>query len=150
MRKLRLTFLAALTAALGCAVPAGAGVLPPDLEQAAREWDAAQLHGDRAALERLLTEDYTLVNSQGVIKSKAEYIAEATSPAFKLQPFVIRQPIEKFWEGGAVRGGTVLASYTEDGQKHRLLLRFADVWTKRSGRWQVIYTGVTRVANTKD
>ncbi|HEU4959383.1 MAG TPA: DUF4440 domain-containing protein, partial [Sphingomonas sp.] len=39
--------------------------LPPDLAAAAEAFDKAQVKGDRAALERLLADDYLLVNSQG-------------------------------------------------------------------------------------
>ena len=78
--------------------------LPPDLAKAVADYDAAQIHGDGAALQRLLAEDYTLVNSSGETESKAQLIADYTAPGYKLDPFTVREPIEKVWADGAVMG----------------------------------------------
>ncbi|MBU6299506.1 MAG: nuclear transport factor 2 family protein [Alphaproteobacteria bacterium] len=118
--------------------------LPPDLAQAAKQYDRAQMHNDGAALNRLLADDYILVNSHGVVETKAQFIAESTAPGFHLDPFTVRESIVKVWSDGAVLGGLVLASGADGGKKFRVLLRFADIWVKRNGRWQVVYTGVTR------
>jgi ketosteroid isomerase-like protein len=121
--------------------------LPPDLARAARDYDQAQMHNDGAALNRLLTDDYMLVNSRGVVETKAQFIADSTAPGFRLDPFVVREPIIKVWRDGAVLGGLVMLSGTDGGKKFSVLLRFADIWAKRNSRWQVVYTGVTRAAD---
>ncbi|MDE2266092.1 MAG: nuclear transport factor 2 family protein [Alphaproteobacteria bacterium] len=124
----------------------GAG-LPPDLARAAHDYDQAQMHNDGAALNRLLADDYTLVNSRGIVETKAQFIADSTAPGFHVDPFVVREPIEKIWNDGAVLGGLVLAGGTDGGKRFSVPLRFADIWAKRNGRWQVVYTGVTRAAD---
>lgn len=114
--------------------------LPPDLAAAARAFDTAQVAGDGAALERLLADGYLLVNSQGQSESKADFIRDYTAKGFSFAPFTIEKPVEKVWATGAVLGGVVDAHGTSDGKPYAIRLRFADVWAKRDGTWQVIYT----------
>jgi len=118
--------------------------LPADLEKAVQNYDDAQLKGDRAELERLLADDYTLVNSTGRIQNKAELIADYTAPGYRIEPFEVQEPIEKVWGDGAVMGGLVHLRGLDGGQPFAVTLRFADVWAKRNGRWQVMYTHVSR------
>jgi ketosteroid isomerase-like protein len=135
---------ALLTAALMIGSLANAADLPADLAKAVKEYDEAQIHADKAALQRLVADDYTLVNSSGRIQSKAELIADYTAPGYKIEPFEIQQPVEKVWSDGAVMGGVVDLRGTEGGKPFAVKLRFADIWAKRNGKWQVIYTHVSR------
>ena len=118
--------------------------LPPDLAAAARAFDAAQVEGDGAALDRLLADDYLLVNSQGRTESKADFIRDYTAPGFSFAPFTIEKPVERVWATGAVLGGVVDAKGTSDGKAYAFRMRFADIWAKRDGKWQVIYTQARR------
>jgi hypothetical protein len=121
-----------------------ASTVPPDLVKAVADYDAAQIKGDRAELERLLAADYTLINSRGAIENKAMLIAGYTAPGYKLEPFTVREPIAKVWANGAVMGGVATLRGTEGGKPFEATLRFSDIWAKRHGVWQVIYTHVSR------
>jgi hypothetical protein len=122
------------------ATPAAAAELPADLAQAAAAFDAAQVASDAAALGRLLADDYVLVNSHGERESKAELIGDFTTPGFKLDPFIVEQRIVQLWPGSAVLGGLATFSGAEKGLRYTARLRFVDVWAKRAGAWQVIYS----------
>ena len=135
---------ALLIAAMLLGSAANAADLPADLAKAVKDYDEAQIHGDKAELQRLVADDYTLVNSSGRIQSKAELIADYTAPGYKIEPFEIMQPVEKVWSDGAVMGGVVDLRGTEGGKPFAVKLRFADIWAKRNGKWQVIYTHVSR------
>jgi len=121
-----------------------AAELPADLAKAVKDYDHAQIAGNRAELERLLADDYTLVNGAGKTETKAQFVAESTAPGFKLQPFVVEDAIEKVWTDGAVMGGIATLRGTDGGKPFEATLRFADIWAKRNGKWQVIYTHVSR------
>ncbi|MGI9170323.1 MAG: nuclear transport factor 2 family protein [Caulobacteraceae bacterium] len=134
-------------AAIAFALVAGRALvapLPPDLARAATAYDQAQIKGDRAALERLLADDYTLVNSAGRLETKAQLIADYTAPGYRLDPFIVLQPVEKVWADGAVLGGLVTVSGVDGGKPYAATLRFADVWARRGGRWRVIFTQVAQ------
>ena len=135
---------ALLIAALVLGSLANAADLPADLAKAVKDYDEAQIHGDKGALQRLVADDYTLVNSSGRIQDKAQLIADYTAPGYKIEPFEIMEPVEKVWRDGAVLGGVVDLRGTEGGKPFAVKLRFADIWAKRNGKWQVIYTHVSR------
>ena len=128
---------------LGYAFGAWANDVPADLAKAVKEYDEAQVHGNRAELERLVADDYTLVNSRGLVQTKKDLIDEYTTPGYKIEPFVVREPIEKVWNDGAVMGGVATLKGVDGGKPFSLTLRFADIWAKRGGQWRVIYTHVS-------
>ena len=135
---------AVLIAALLLGSLSNAANLPADLAKAVKDYDEAQIHGNKAELQRLVADDYTLVNSSGRIQNKAELIADYTAPGYKIEPFEIMEPVEKAWSDGAVMGGVVDLRGTDGGKPFAVKLRFADIWAKRNGKWQVIYTHVSR------
>jgi hypothetical protein len=136
--------VALLIAAMLFGSVSNAADLPADLAKAVKDYDEAQLHGNKAELQRLVADDYTLVNSSGRIQNKAELIADYTAPGYRIEPFEIMEPVEKVWSDGAVMGGVVDLRGTDGGKPFAVTLRFADIWAKRNGKWQVIYTHVSR------
>ncbi|HEY5337245.1 MAG TPA: nuclear transport factor 2 family protein [Rhizomicrobium sp.] len=119
--------------------------VPPDLAKAALAYDSAQVHGDGAALKRLLADDYRLVNGGAHVEDKAQFIADSTDPKFQLQPFTVAEPVHTVWEKGAVLGGLVDDRWIQDGKPGEQTFRFSDIWAKRGNGWVVVYTQVTRV-----
>jgi ketosteroid isomerase-like protein len=136
--------------ALALAAPsvALADPLPADLAAAAHAYDAAQVNGDGAALERLVADDYVLVNGAGQVQDKARLIADYVAPGFKLDPFTIEEPVEKVFGDTALLGGRVNMTGTDGGQRFALAVRFVDAWAKRDGQWRVVYSQVTRVSKS--
>ena len=123
--------------------------LPADLAKAVKDYDQAQIEGNRAALVRLLADDYTLVNSAGKTETKAQFVAESTAPDFKLEPFVVKEAVEKVWSDGAAMGGVAHLKGVDGGKPFEVDLRFSDIWAKRNGKWQVIYTHASRAPAAK-
>lgn len=118
--------------------------LPSDLAGAVRAYDEAQVKSDKAALERLLADDYQLINSAGQVEDKRQFIADQTAPGYRLEPFTVEQPVQKLVGGVALLGGVAQLSGTDGGKAYSVRLRFLDVWAKRNGRWQVVMTQASR------
>jgi ketosteroid isomerase-like protein len=141
--------LARLLAAVLCGLlligSLSAAEIPADLAQAVHDYDEAQVNGNAAELRRLIADDYTLVNSSGRVQNKAELIADYTTPSYKIEPFTVLEPVHKVWNDGAVMGGLVHLKGVDGGTPFAVTLRFADVWAKRKGKWQVVYAQVARV-----
>ena len=138
----------AICAAL-IAAPAQAGQevgdyagLPQDLAAAATAYDLAQFKSNQPELKRLLADDYTLAGSNGKNQTKGEYIADAVAPGSKTTYVAITQQVRKVWPNGAVLGGMVDAKGFNHGKAYAMRARFVDIWAKRDGRWQVIFTQV--------
>lgn len=124
--------------------PTGAE-LPPDLAKAVNDYDQATIHNDIAKLAGLVADDYMLVNSDATVQSKQQYLDDFNLPGFRIDPYVMEQPVRKVWGSTALTGGLLRLSWTQDGRHQTRLLRIAHVWTKRDGRWRMTYTQLTRV-----
>lgn len=133
----------ALTSLLGTS--ALAADLPPDLAKAVHDYDQAQFANDVTTLGSLVDESFVLVNSNASVENKAQFLADFNLPGFKIEPYVIEQPVHKVWQDGAVIGGLVNLHWTQDGKRQTRKLRVAYVWMKRDGRWLATYAQVTRV-----
>jgi ketosteroid isomerase-like protein len=144
MNPMRRTLLRAATA-----VPALAGwktsAASSALDDAVRAYDQATIRNDVAALAELVSEDYVLVNSDSTLQDKRSYLADFKVPGFKLDPYVLEQPVRRVWNDTALVAGRVRLSWTLQGEHHTRLLRIAHVWTKLAGRWRLAYTQLTRV-----
>lgn len=125
--------------------PAFTADLPPDLAKAVKDYDQARFNNDIPELERLVSDDYVLVNSDATVENKEKVLADHGLPGFRIDPHVLEQPVEKVWDNAAVIGGLARLGWTQDGRHQTRLVRIAHVWAKRNGRWQATYTQVTRV-----
>jgi ketosteroid isomerase-like protein len=121
------------------------GVAESDLDDAIRAYDLATIHNDVAALAQLVRDDYMLVNSDSTLQSKSSYLEDFKVPGFKLDPYVLEQPVRRTWGDTALVAGQVRLSWTLKGEHQARLLRIAHVWTKLEGRWRLAYTQLTRV-----
>lgn len=142
MKKILVLAVLALAASPASALPDYSD-LPADLAKAATQYDEAQLQNDGPALNRLLADDYKLVSRAGTVLDKTQFVAHSTDPNFKLLPFTIEQPLHTVWADGAVLGGKVNYRFVDHGKPGAQLLLFADIWARRHGAWQVVYTQVS-------
>ena len=129
---------------LAAILAAASVALPADLAQAAHDYDQAQVKSDKAELERLLAPDYRLQNSSGQVQDKASFIADQLAPGYRLDPFRIEEPVERVMGDAALLGGVATLTGTAEGKPYKVRLRFVDVWQKRDGRWQVVFSQATR------
>lgn len=123
----------------------GTGTLPPDLAEAMRAYDRATYDNDIETYRELVAEDYMLVNSDSSLENKEQSVVPFTQPGFRIYPHVNEEPLRIVWDGGAVLGGRLRLSWTQDGMHHTRVVRTAHVWARRDGRWRLTYTQVTRV-----
>lgn len=135
--------VAVVLACIGWATAAIASDIPADLRKAVEAYDHAQVTADGAELRRLVADDYVLINSSGKVQNKAELIADYLAPGYSIEPFNVLEPVEKAWGDGAVMGGLVHLKGTSEGKPFAVTLRFADIWARRNGKWQVVYTHVS-------
>lgn len=141
----RLVTKLVVAALVAASIPAIAMDLPPDLAKAATAYDRANVASDIPTLERLFADDYVLVNSDASMENKRQAIADFRMPGFRIDPYVLTEPVRTAWDDGAVIGGIVHLGWTQDGTHHERWIRIAHIWAKRRGAWQVLYTQVTRV-----
>ena len=119
--------------------------LPPDLAKAAADYDQAQVHSDRAGLEKALADDWVLANSAGKTQTKQDFIAESVAPGSSVEPYTVQDETIRVWGDGATLAGLVDYKGKSEGKPFQVRIRFVDVWRKKDGRWQVVYTQAARV-----
>ena len=122
-----------------------AGVPPPDLARAARDYNEATVHKDIAKLTELMTDDYMLVNSDSSVQDKSSYLADFRAPGFALDPYEMEQVFYRIHGDTALTGWRFRLTWTQDGKRQARLLRIAHSWVKEKGRWRIEYTQLTRV-----
>lgn len=133
--------------AILAAPAAGAPSLSDEIRALAREADQAQIHADRAALERLVAEDFSMVGGSGARGDKAHLIAIFTDPEVTTDPYEPDEiSVVPLGADAAILKGRVTMKGLDHGKPWSQTFRYADTWLKRGGRWQVVYTQVTNIA----
>ena len=142
----RLSALTALALATGgCAGRAfyGESAIDGELASAAARYDQAQIHGDRAALEELVADDYLCVGHDGSVDGKKGLVDEFAHPGMRVAPFVVEKKLVRDYGSTVILGGWTTLTGSDNGHAFSLRVRFIDVWTRRHGRWQVAFTQLT-------
>jgi ketosteroid isomerase-like protein len=122
-----------------------AAEMPIDLAKAIQDYQQAQVQNDVVTLDRLVTDDFVLVNSDSSVQNKKSFLEDFNKPGFKMEPYVLEQKVEKVWSDAAVVGGVMLLKWTQDGKQQSRKLRIVYVWAKKDGHWQTTYAQLTRV-----
>ncbi|WP_395645051.1 nuclear transport factor 2 family protein [Terricaulis sp.] len=146
MKSIALAFLALF------AVWSGAAHAQPqsnraEVMAASHEFDQAQMHKDRAALERFLAPDYRIVFSSGRVSDRAGFIENFLSPTLAISEIRVEEPYyTDLGRDAAIVGGIGIIRGTENGEAFEERFMFADTFVKRDGQWMVAYTQVTPFA----
>lgn len=123
-----------------------AATAPAGYQEAARQLDAAIAAKDRAALERLIADDFLWIRGSGVKGDKVGFIDALTAKTIRIDPF---RPSDARWfltEEGALLTATNSLRGVVDGEAFVDHHRFADYWLWRDGRWRLVYAQVTPVS----
>src|SRR5262245_33983271 len=118
-------------------------------EQQVMQWfidfEAATKRGDRPALERLVADEYTLVNPDGSIANKDGMINQAASPGITFDEVV--RTIHSVRVAGET--AEAVSTFTMRGSYGRRQVNgtFHDTKTfvKREGGWQMVSDRITRI-----
>lgn len=116
--------------------------LEPGLVKVIHAHDTAQMKADRAAMEKIVADDYVIVRPRGN-GDKASLIENMTHAGMKLDPFVVEKPFVLNLGTTVITGGWAELKGTDKGEAFSEKFRFSDVWTKRGGRWYLVMTQLT-------
>lgn len=140
-----------LVAACGSSAdPAPPAATPEGYREAAAAFDAAIAAKDKAALQRLVAEDFLWVRGSGATGDKAAFVAALTAPSIRIEPF---EPAAPRWitsGDSALLAATNTLRGAADGEAFVDRHRFADHWLWRGGTWQLVYAQVTPAPETAE
>jgi ketosteroid isomerase-like protein len=117
-----------------------------DVLQFERDACKAFLQADKAALENVLTEDFTLTLSNGEISSRADEISELTGGKVHYDVFEnFDMKVRLYGDDTAVVLGKTRVKGTSEGDPFDRTVQFTDTLVKRDGRWQIAAGHVSRL-----
>ena len=119
-----------------------------ELLQIENDWCTADLKQDAAILGRILTGDFTGVDSRGTTDTKESYLASYKDKTSTTTACANSNMKVRVFGDAAVVTGTVTSSGTRKGVafKDRQIL-FTDTFVRRDGRWQCVASQGTLVAS---
>jgi len=120
----------------------------PEKEVLQFERDACKgfLDADPAALERVLTPDFTLTLSNGDVSTRADEINDLRSGKVHYDVFENYDMLARMYgDNLAVVLGKTRVKGTSDGKPFDRVVQFTDTLIKRNGRWQLAAGHVSRL-----
>src|SRR5438067_1607457 len=143
---MKATTVVALMAIVACRFSPAQTTDEKDVLQFERDACKAFLDADVAALERVLTPDFTLTLSNGEVGTRADEINELRSGKVHYDVFenydVLARPYGN--DTVAILGKTRVNG-TADGKPFDRVVQFTDTMIKRNGRWQLADGHVSRI-----
>ena len=111
-------------------------------EQAVQQQDQerirAQVTADTLALRRIYADDFLGIGPTGVVRNKAEVIADFTSHALTYQSITTAEVRVRVYGNTAVETGHSTMVGQDRGKTVPRDNRFTRVWVMTAGRWQLV------------
>lgn len=112
-------------------------------------WNQAYKSGDKQALDGLLDDSIVLVNDDGSVMTKAEFLATVKPPRSQAgsqeQQVVPESMSVRVFGNTAIATGIFRAKGVQGGKSYTRRERFVDTWIRKDERWVCIGTNATPV-----
>jgi len=110
-----------------------------------KAWNQAYKLGDIRALDVLLDDRIVLVNDDGTVQTKAEFLAGVQPSKSQEQQVAPESMSVHVFGNTAIASGTFRAKGVEAGKTYVRRERFVDTWIYQGGKWVCIATNATPV-----
>jgi hypothetical protein len=115
-------------------------------------WPKAYREGDTALLDKILADQFQLIDAEGTISTKREELdyVRKNKPTYKSFRFEITR-LEVFENRTAIVSGTGRMEFdaTAKTEAHSIEYKSSNVFIERDGRWQAIASHVSGVKKTE-
>ena len=114
-----------------------------ELREIENQLVAAWVAGVPSVHQRVLSEDWSVIDAQGRIRNKAEVLEEMFRPGEReISGRIDEVNVRPYGDWAVVTGKTHVAGRYE-GNDLRVTLRFMDVFRRTEGNWQVVASQAT-------
>src|SRR5512132_523093 len=110
----------------------------PQLPQQDQERIRAQIAADTVALRRIYADDFLGIGPTGVVRNKAEVIADFKTHALTYQSITTAEVRVRVYGNTAVETGRSTMLGQDRGKAVPRDNRFTRVWVMTDGRWQLV------------
>ncbi len=112
-------------------------------------WNQAYKAGDTKALDSILDNGIVLVNDDGSVQTKAEFLASVkdnpSQPASQQQQVAPESLSVHVFGTTAIASGVMKVKGMENGKPYTRRERFVDTWIFKGGTWVCVGTNATPV-----
>jgi hypothetical protein len=108
-----------------------------------RLWNQAYKTGDRKALASILDNSLVLVEDDGSLKTKAEFLASIKGPTANEEQVAPESLTVRVFDKTAIAIGVIAVKTKQNGKTVIRRERFIDTWMNRNGTWVCIATDAT-------
>jgi ketosteroid isomerase-like protein len=149
-RAMKISLLTSLMLA-GLAITAFGASAESELKALDQQWLDAYVKGDTAFLKTVEGDDWTFADSDGTIMTKAQDIKEVGDKTFVCKSASMSDvKVKMLGDNYAYVTGMVKMAGTYKGKDFNGDFRAIDVFEKKDGKWQALYSQITKVQKEKD
>jgi len=112
-----------------------------------KAWNQAYKIGDKKALDELLDNSIVLINDDGSVQSKKEFLASVHATNSQEQQVAPESMHVQVYGNVAVASGVMRVKGTEGGKSYTRREQFVDTWLFKAGKWVCIATDATPITH---
>lgn len=132
------------TMAVACAL-AQSGT-EAEVKKAESAWTTAVKAGDRAGLEKIMSDDLVYTHSTGVSETRTQYLDKLKSGAQKYAGLDYNQMKVRTWGNSAVVNGVLHMTGATNGTPFDNTVLVTHVWVKQGNAWKLVSHQTTKKA----
>jgi ketosteroid isomerase-like protein len=110
-----------------------------------KAWNQAYKIGDTKALDALLDNAVVLVNDDGSVQTKKEFLASVRATNAQEQQVAPESMSVRVFGNTAIASGVMRVKGVENGKSYVRREQFVDTWVDKGGKWVCIATDATPV-----
>ena len=110
-----------------------------------KAWNQAYKAGDAKALDVLLDNAIILVNDDGSLQTKAEFLASVRASNSQEQQVAPESMTVHVFGNTAIAAGVMRVKGVENGKPYSRREQFVDTWVNKNGRWVCVATDATPI-----
>jgi len=127
----------------------GAGA-DAELKTIEQQWLDAYMKSDAAFIKNLEADDYTIVEPDGTVSTKADDVKSVTDKKFVLKTGTMSDyKCRMLGDNFAVVTAALKMSGSDDGKEFSGDFRGLDVFEKKGGKWMAVASQLTKVEKEK-
>ena len=140
-----LIVLVGATALIGVAQDEADRIVQSKIIALEKAWNQAYKLGDKRALGRILDDQIVLINDDGSVQTKPEFLATVKKSNSQDQQVAPESMSVHVFGNTAISTGVFRAKGVEAGKPYVRRERFVDTWIYKDGNWVCIATNATPV-----
>ena len=125
--------------------PAPSASVQNELIKLENDWNNALVKRDAAALSRILADDWTIIDPDGIIMTKTEFLASIKSGEDVFTSAVGDEWKVRVYGDAAVVLQRWTAKEQYKGKDVSGQSCYTDTWIKKAGRWQCVATAGSKI-----